>query len=588
MRRIAAGIAVPIAGALLICAFASIWPLRLDIRSLQDMARVQRLPIPHSSGHFVFFSAGNDMESARTATFGLKQLTFPDGSLSWYALKEQCTGAWTTGFTAVDTAGAMYDPAGGRGGDFVWAAVNHPIDPHATFIYDTHETRAAFESRLPALKSISNAVIVADIPSESHFVRRAPAGEFTFQRVARISALLGSWFALMLALTRFKWNGWLAAAVAVPLAVVLNFSLTYLLHTHWTSAILWLALLAIPSEPLALPKPRLIVLCGLALYALLFLARLDFDGDFFNNWLPQGRFHYLLGHHDPSANLRYGEIHAASYPPGYGIVLSTLMWTAEMNPRQSFLLGADSSFAILLYRLLICALNAALLCVMFFHLRRHWAAAALVALLLIHTTAGQHIAAETLLFPLLATAIVLIAMRMPAIGVAIAVMSMLVKWEAGLIAAFAVFPWLRLKELKRPAIVAAISLIPVLIWKLTLTVHNQFFFPPTITRFTASLPQLPSLAGQAVRLMLEDGRLLLLVFALPAALYFRLARQRNWTALPVPLGIAALCIGFILIFLFANYDPPTYLLTSYPRLIMVPVFGAILYCAETAATQERE
>lgn len=586
MRRIAAGLLIPIAGALLVCALASIWPLRLDMRSLQDIARVQDLSLPRSSGKFVFLSRDNSFDNARIATFGLAQLTFPDGAIHWALLKEHCTERWSTGFIAVDPRGEAYAITSGRDGNFQWRPALNDVQPligDSIVVYDSAGTRAQFEARWPFLRSAPHVVVIPN-QTPSHFLLRHPASELTLQRVARISCLFGSCVALMLALTRLRWNGWVIIATAIPLSVAINYSLIYLLRTHWATAILWLLLLLIPGEQVAWTMPRRAVMYALACYALLFLLRLDFDGDFFNNWLPQARYHYLLGRHDPGA-IR-GSIHAASYPPGYGIVLSTVMWASGMNPRESFLAGGDSSFAILLYRLLIFALNAALLYLLSFCLKQRalWIAAIVATLFLIPTTAARHIASETLLFPLLATSIVLIDMgrneenrSMMLAGVALAAMGTLVKWEGTLIASLAVVPWLfpmpRGSKWRLTAIACA-AFIPTLIWKVTLSVHNAFFVPVTYAHFVAALPQLPLLVSHAVRMTLDDGRLFLLVVALPIAVAMR-RRQ-----LAIPLGIAALCTGFIVIFLFSNIDAVNYLDTSYPRLIMVPVFGAILYCAE--------
>ena len=345
------------------------------------------------------------------------------------------------------------------------------------------------------------------------------------------------------------------------------------------------------------------LLFAVAVYALLFLVRLDFDGDFFNNWLPQARFHYLLGKHEPGVIITQESIHASSYPPGYGIVLSTLMWASEMKPTESFLIGPESSFAILLYRLFIFGLNAALLMLVIIYLRKRragqpavWMAFVAVIMWLIPSTAGKHIASETVLFPMLAASIVLIAagqnLKAPAmtiIGILVGGMATLIKWEAALIFALAVLPWV-VSSFQPAALLSramilrwvgalALSLIPVVVWKTNLSVHNEFFLPVTWPRFLSSVHILPSLAGRAARGMLEDGRLLLILLALPGAVVFHFLKSR-WAALLVPFGIVSLMTVFVVIFLFANMDAGTYLDTSYSRLVMVPMFGAMLYCAE--------
>jgi hypothetical protein len=48
----------------------------------------------------------------------------------------------------------------------------------------------------------------------------------------------------------------------------------------------------------------------------------------------------------------------------------------------------------------------------------------------------------------------------------------------------------------------------------------------------------------------------------------------------VPACIAVLLIGWIAVFFFSNSSPQIHLETSYSRLIMIPTFSAILYCAD--------
>ena len=70
-------------------------------------------------------------------------------------------------------------------------------------------------------------------------------------------------------------------------------------------------------------------------------------------------------------------------------------------------------------------------------------------------------------------------------------------------------------------------------------------------------------------MMLDDGRLILFLFVLPCALVFQLRAKPRWPALLVPACIAALLIGWIVVFLFSNLPSLPYLQTSYPRLIII-------------------
>jgi len=636
-RLFAAGIVGPALAALLLCTLGSLWPIRLDYRSLQDLHKLEGLGLPQSSGRFLFLSRDNGMESARTATFALKQLAFPDGSVNWAALKEACDGPWTSGFFAVDLGGQSYTPATLASGVLSWIPDDGPRNlaladtREAYVIFDSQATRQAFETRWPFLKQATHVSVLPDTKVKS-FASRPFTSEFTIARVVRIAAVMGSFFAVFLVLIQLPFLRRTPAVVsgsaATFLALGMNIWFAYLIQwispalVRWTPSLLWLvgllAALFIYSrawrsrseESLWQFSPRsasgriALTFCLVA-YALLFLARLDFDGDFFNNWLPQGRFFYFLGRHDPSLIVQQGSWQAASYPPGYGILLSTVMWMTEMNPTTSFLPSMDSSFAILIYRLLVLALNLSLFLLIAAYLKRLgaekralWIPALVILMLLIPTTAGKHIAAETILFPMLAASIILIATGrrysvdgLTSLGLLVGGMATLVKWEAGLIFALGVLPWLfplaasKAGRLSRSSIVVwlavtALACLPALIWKATLPIHNQFFGSVDIARLLASPYQFAGLAGTAARTMFDDGRLILFLFALPCALVFQLRAKPRWPAFLVPVSIAALLIGWIAVFLFSNADPLTHLETSYSRLIMIPTFSAILYCAD--------
>jgi hypothetical protein len=632
-RLLAAGILGPLLAAALLCAVGSLWPIRLDYRSLQDLHKLEDLGLPQSSGRFLFLSRDNSIESARIATFALTNLAFPEGSVDWAALKEACDGPWRSFFFGVDSDGQVYRATTSASGVLNWILDDGPrkralADTRDGYvIFDSPATRQAFETRWPFLKQAARVSVLPDTMIKS-FARRPLANEFTVARVVRIAAVMGTIFAVFLVLVQLPFltraPAVVSAAVATFLALGMTIWLAYLVQwispalVRWTPYLLWLVGLSVAlslyplawrsDEPLWQFSPRstsgriALTFCLVA-YAVLFLARLDFDGDFFNNWLPQGRYFYFLGHHDPSLIAQQGLMQAASYPPGYGILLSTVMWMTGMDTTASFLPGMDSSFTILIYRLLILALNLSLFLLITAYLTRLgaeksalWIPALVIIMLLIPTTAGQHIAAETILFPMLAASIVLIAIGrrysvagLTTLGLLLGGMATLVKWEAGLIFAVGVLPWLfplaasKVGRLSKSSLVVwpavtALACLPALIWKATLPIDNHFFGSVDKARLLASAHQFAGLAGAAARMMLIDGRLIIFLFLLPCALVFQLRAKPHWPALLVPASITALLIGWIVVFLFSNLPPQPYLETSYSRLTMIPTFSAILYC----------
>src|SRR5262245_30384954 len=307
---LAAGIVGPVLAALLLCTLGSLWPIRLDYRSLQDLHKLEALRLPQSSGRFLFLSRDNGMESARTATFALKLLAFPDGSVNWGALKEACDGPWKVGFFGVDLDGQSYRVETLASGVLSWIPDDGPRNlaladtREAYVIFDSQATRQAFETRWPFLKQAAHVSVLPDTTVKS-FVRRPIASEINVTRVVRIAAMMGTFFVVFLVLIQLPFlsraPAVVSAAVATFLAFGMNIWLAYLIQwispalAQWTPSLLWLVgLLAACSlyprawgwrseeplwqfSPLSASGRIALTFCTLA-YALLFLARLDFDG----------------------------------------------------------------------------------------------------------------------------------------------------------------------------------------------------------------------------------------------------------------------------------------------------------------------
>src|SRR5262249_33677988 len=155
---------------------------------------VQSLGLPQTSGKFIFLSRDNGIEAARTATFGLRQLAFPDGGVFWAVLKEHCDGPWNGGFVAVDQAGNAFSGISILEGVFQWTSQPQSTQEvrsllgGARVVYDTSETRTLFEQRWPFLKTKVDASVLSEAPAPSAFKARRLANEITLTRVIRLSA----------------------------------------------------------------------------------------------------------------------------------------------------------------------------------------------------------------------------------------------------------------------------------------------------------------------------------------------------------------------------------------------------------------
>lgn len=631
------GVLLPLLGTVALLAAGTIWPFRLDHRTLQDLHRVQDAGLPTANAHILFLTRDNSLENSKTYQFALKLLAFPKGKILWAALAESSNGPWYGDVVAVDSAGIVQPMVESTSNSAKLPVFDH-VRPEAELLsgeeyvlYDSTETRSRFEERWPFLREAGRATVLKSAGKESAFTHRSIKSVFSIARLFRLTALLAGGsslaFVLLWVLPLPQSQRWLAVGGAIMLGVGLNFGLAYLLQwlspklTHFGpvfvcigSLIVSLACVLLTSaRETSLPWPArrgswLVLGYALGAYLFLFLLRHNFDGDFFYNWLPQARNHYLHGEHDPVSVLRdTGTTQGATYPPGYGISLSLLFWAMDLDPSTSFLCSEETSFAILTYRLLIWMLNTALMLLLGSYLAALnggrptlWILGMGLTLLLLPSTAGAHIAAETLLFPLLASAVILIAAGrnlsqggLTTIGLVVGALATLVKWEGAILFLGGVLPWLlaplrqrsgrpTMRELLAWAAVLLLALTPVLLWKVTLKVHNDFFSPVTWQGFWSGLPRLPPFVQAALRLTWENGRLVVLL-ALPLAFLARCAGGSSWSAAVIPVSVYALSIAWVVIFLFANIYPLIYLETSYHRLIMLPTFSAVLYGCEALA-----
>lgn len=620
----------PAIGAFALCAIGSLCPVRFDLRTLQDLQQLEGSNLPQSNLNYVYCTADNGVEHLQMLSFGLKLLAFPGGRGVWVVPKENLGTSVLQPVVAVDAEGRAFRAVGLDSSESGESTKNdvESLSRDGAVIFDTPETRAVLEKRWPFLRRTRTCVILSESQRSQGVGSVVWAGfhnEFMVPRFLRLTALFGSCLAIQqILVSSLRIAGmirWIAMSSSIFLAIGLNSSFSFVLQwanpqfVPWTSFLIWgisiaVAIAVARSSDTKLPFPssphgRCLIVYGLTAYLLLFLVRLDFDGDFFFNWLPQARYHVLLNRHEPTKVLAFGSMQGASYPPGYGIFLATVMRAAGLDD-AAFGISRDTSFFILIYRCFVFALNAAFMAGVIVYLASvrnvGWLAAltfGAAMTLLIPSLLGKHIAAETLLFPLLGTAVVSIAAgvdlsnpRLIGVGLAIGSLATLFKWEAVILFLAGALPWLFAGGPPEPLqsnraryanwlAVVLVGLIPTLVWKLTLDVRNEFFAPMTWDRFREALPGFPRLVFSAVRILLADGRILVLIAA-PAAIY-PWSKSNPWSAAwAIPVGSLALFAGWIVVFLFSNLNPIVYLETSYERLTMLPTFSLLLFTMRAA------
>lgn len=629
MRRLLWLGLVPSLAALVCLVLAGVQPLRFDRRTLQMQARLEPLGLPRGAG-FLVCTRANSVTSAELAHFALSHWSFPTGARLWLTLREDSHGVWSGGFLAVDAQGRFAAPrVQARGFELVPEVRPALLDElladarqpgGAALVYEDEATRRAFVERLPELSTATASFVVGSTPAV-RLPLAAPTWLPTWRRWAKISALLGTlWVALLLGLRLAgpdPRRQVLAGALGFVAGVTGLLATIYVagrLHAGlgtWVPFVLWplgaVLLTRRPRPASARPVPRAwlpILLLAATTYAAVGVLRLDFDGDTYTTYLPAARYVHLAGRHEPGAAGLRALVQGAVYPPGAALLLALPVWALDQAGQASYALGADTSAAILLYRLLVVGLDLALLAALGAYLLALpgggpglAVAGVLGALLLLPPLRGLHIAAETLLTPVVGSALVALAAglrldepRLATLGLSLAALATLVKLE-GLPAlillalpALAAGGLVRLRR-QAPALMMAVGLglLPWLVWRLSGPASNASFGGLDVLGSAAWRASLLPLLAEAVRLTIQSELWVAFGLLLPAALAVRLLARRPWRELWPGLGCAALVCAWILVYSLSTLGALSHMETSFARICLLPAFAALLFALESVA-----
>lgn len=608
---------------------AGVQPLRFDRRTLQMQARLEPLGLPRGAS-FLVCTRANSVASAELAHFALSHWSFPRGARLWLTLSEESHDVWSGGFVAVDEQGRFQAPRVQSRGfqlapepppallDELLAAARRPGS--AAVVYEDEATRRAFVARLPALATATPAFVLGE-GRAARLPLAAPAWLLTGRRWAHTSALFGTlWVAVLLA-RRLVRPDPMHRAVAGALGFVVGLmGLLVLMYVAgragaglgtWLPFVSWAlgaGLLARAAQP-APPAPgaerpwRVALLLAMATYVAVSVLRLDFDGDTYTTYLPAARYVHLLGRHEPRDPGLQALVQGAVYPPGASLFLALPLWALDQPRLASYAIGVETSAAILLYRLLVVGLDLALLLALGAYLLalpcggRGLALAALLgALLLVPPLRGLHTAAETLLIPVVSSALVALAagVRLDEpwllrLGLVLAALGTLIKLEGvpallflALPAVAASRPWLR-----RPrwplAAALVLGLVPWVVWRLSGPVANASFGSLRALGSAEWRASLPGLVAEAVRLAIKSDLWVALGLLLPAALAARLVARRPWLELLPALGCVALVGAWMGVYSLSTLGALSHMETSFARICLLPAFAALLFALETVA-----
>lgn len=622
---------LPVLGATLFLAIAGWQPLRFDRRTLQMQARLEPLGLPRGAS-FLVCTRANSVASAELAHFALSHWSFPRGARLWLTLSEDSHDVWSGGFLAVDTQGRFQAPrvqARGftlvpetrpAGLDELLAASRSPGT--AAVIYEDEATRREFALRLPALAQMTPAFVLGQGPA-SRLPLAAPTWLFTWRRCARLSALAGTLLVAVLLAQGLVRPGTarrlLASALGFVAGVMVLLALTYLAGRLRAGLgtcvpfVLWALGAWLLTHPAArgasAPTPRrprahvaALVLASVV-YVSVGVLRLDFDGDSYTTYLPAARYVHLLGRHEPRDPGLQALVQGAVYPPGAALLLALPAWVLDQPGLASYAIGADTSAAILLYRLLVVGLDLALLAALAAYLMALSGggglalAGVLGALLLLPPLRGLHTAAETLLIPAVGIALVALAAgarldepRLACLGLGLAALGTLVKLEGLPALVLLALPtlaaggavWLR-RQAAALAIAFALGLLPFAVWRLSGPASNASFGSMHALGSEAWRTSLLPLLAEAVRLMIKSELWVAFGLLLPAASVARLLARQPWRESWPGLGCAALVCAWIGVYSLSTLGALSHMETSFARICLLPAFAALLFALESVA-----
>ena len=609
-------------------------PIQWDKKSLRVVS-IQSDP-PVQSGSDILYVSRSTIFSNRTiASYGLDLLSFPSGKDQWLVLDDEGVQQfpWPT---YID----------GKGRFFYRGNEDGRSEQKAKGIAETGvvvvEDETVAKELLERWPDLSASKVVTKVPS--------PAGFFGYgsQSLSVIQVVRVLWICLLYAGIAFVLSFLfrdvvLACGFAFPLLLFGLISLIYLSGffssnpEFWGVAILTLVLafflikianrvdtrienysvwpLSTQNKLLSARAFAVVISTGLFAYLLFVALNMDFDGDLFTHWLPSARSHYYNGHHDIEFLLtRYGGAHETTYPPGFPIFLSLLMWVANVNPVRSMQLGAESSLMIYLYRIYFGLFFFSLIVTMFrvFSVQdckrdwQCWVSAPLLLLMFIPFLSGKPYSAEILFVPCVGFAILAFVTAAHSgeskwlyVGTVLTIFLLLIKNESILVVPLVVFPWIILvaaepgcsesfrSNILKFIISIGIAAIPYLTWKISILPYeidqNFMFDPVSLPLSPEQMNTLKNVYLHFITTSIKSGTWILFFCLIPVASILSCIGQKAkimkfvLARLAIPAALLIYFFGVPIIYVFTRSEPIHHFDTSFNRLSLSAAIGAVIY-----------
>lgn len=594
-------------------------PIRWDAKSFRSNWVETEPPLEHGS-RVLFVSADNDWQAGHVAGYGLELATFPDADALWIVPAENYrAGSWTPDLL-LTAAGDFVEPRDGRIG-----AVPS-VDPGTSVVLSSPDLVPLLRSRWPAA---AQAVPHLLVPPRAPLIGRigAPSAVQALHLLLLVASLGG-----VLALA---WRGTrdrrlalrvVAMAVGVPVWMAVHVLLMYILGKLHVSpaagafaieAILFWGIAYRLSGNGAVESPIVrtsaresrenravpwVIGVLLLMQIATSIARRDFDGDMLTHWLPAARSYYYVGDHDIEfLTRRFGLHHEATYPPAFPILLASMLWVADADPRQSLAAGGATDIFVFLYRLMLAVLATAVLAgagALVLSVKPNaWPLAIgfpLLIALVVPLLSGRPNAGEVFFVPMVASALLAwlaaCVLRWPAMGccaVLLALFTLMIKNDASVVWPLVLLPWLlmlprgsglRARDVAVPTVVA---LLPWLHWKmqmLALGSGAHFAFEPfTWSGLLARGQIIGSLYARASQLLLGIPGWAPVLLLLPACVAW-LVVTRRWHELPIPLAAGAYVAVLPLICSFSRGERLVDLEVSFERIASSGFVALLFFC----------
>lgn len=612
-------------------------PIRWDVKTLRSV--LPSLNKTESKTDIILITPDNGYEYGFLAKYGFDFILFPNHKAKWIVFREGYSGFHYQPDMVIDRTGKIYWNKNGRFNLLHKDALLDLSDfsKDSLILVPSLEMKEMTILRWPDI-SLNSIKIIKEQKLSFFESPRLRINTLQLFRIFLVSFVLTALFYLFSrARHLFLGHHEIIIAFAFPLGIAIHTSIVFLSGKYFDESLMYSLIVEasilsalmiyiskknfVKEEQTAIHatsswtilvgfvRKHIVIFIASFCFVILSILQLDFDGDMFTHWLPMARAHYLYGFHNIDLLYdRYGGAHHATYPPGFPIIISSLMWIGLMAKDASFSLGQDSNLVVFLYRFFFTALHLIFLYVLALIFKRiggrknSWECLLPVVMIvfILPLFLGRPMSSEIYFVPMNGFSILALFAGgtlknkfLTRTGLFLGASTLFLKNDALLIFPFLVMPWYilgleksySLRRLIVDLSVFVLGLIPFVVWKidfLSLGIDGNFMFRDAdMLSIFVEYALLIKLAENAAKLMLSSNFWVVIFIFLPAAATYSWILRRNLKDIVIPVGIILYFMGITLMYLFSMSDPIHHMNTSFLRLMMVALISASIYVCRT-------